>query len=142
MAQDELGWDSFVVGMVSKEFQSLQAEHLAVSSSRMSLRQWMMKFITQLLQITHGQWLYRNEVVHNATSGTRRNAKKQRLQERIDAELQRGLEHLRPEDYHLMLAPLDDISIARGEHHEYWLLAVDTARRIGQYHLHPVAGIG
>ncbi len=141
-AQDELGWDSLVTGMVSKEFRSLQAEHLAVSSSRMSLRQWMTQFITQLLQITHGQWLYRNEVVHNATSGTRRNAKKQRLQERIDAELQRGLEHLRPEDYHLMLAPLGDLSCARGEQHEYWLLAVDTARRIGQMQVHPTTGIG
>ncbi len=142
VAQDELGWDSLLAGMVSKGFHTLQAEHLAVSMSRMSLRQWMTKFITQLLQITHGQWLYRNEVVHNAMSGTRRNAKKQRLQERIEAEFQRGLEHLGPEDYHLMLAPLEDISAASGEQHEYWLLAVEAARRRGQLQQLPTTGIG
>ncbi len=83
-----------------------------------------------------------DKIHHTTATGTRRNAKKQRLQERIEAEFQRSLEHLRPEDYHLMLAPLEDISNATGEHHEYWLLAVEAARRIGQLQPLPTTGIG
>ncbi len=131
LAQEELRWDSLLAGMVSKEFQSLQADQLAVSTSQISLCQWMTKFITQLLQILRGQWLYRNKVVHNATSRTWHYGKKQQLQERIDAEFQCRLEHLQPEDYHLMLAPLEDISTAKGKHCEYWLLEVDRLGGLG-----------
>lgn len=76
-AQDLLGWDCFLSGMISTKVQHIQADHLSTSASRTSLRLWMKQFITQVLQITHGQWVYRNEVVHNATSGTNCIAKKQ-----------------------------------------------------------------
>ncbi len=52
------------------------------------------------------------------------------------------MDHLRPEDYHLMLAPLDNIAASSGERHEYWLLAVETARRIGEMTPFEPTGIG
>ncbi len=36
-AQDKLGWDSFLAGMISSEVQQIQADHLSISGSRMSL---------------------------------------------------------------------------------------------------------
>ncbi len=102
----------------------------------------MRQFITQLLQITHGQWVYQNEVVHNATTRTKHTGKKQQLQERIDAEFVCGLEYLRPEDYHLMLAPLHDIETSSGERHKYWLLAVETTQTIGEMTSFEPTGIG
>ncbi len=128
--------------MISLDVQQIQADYLSISDSWISLRQWMRQFIIQLLQITHGQWVYRNEVVHNANTGTQRTEKKRRLQERIDAEVERGVEHLRPEDDHLMLAPLEDIATSSGERHEYWLLAVETARRLGEMSMLDPTGIG
>ncbi len=39
--QDKIGWDGFTMGMISSEFQHIQADHLTVSPTRLSLEQWM-----------------------------------------------------------------------------------------------------
>mmetsp|Transcript_22250 Transcript_22250/g.44734 ORF Transcript_22250/g.44734 Transcript_22250/m.44734 type:complete len:344 (+) Transcript_22250:4058-5089(+) len=140
--QDDLGWDSFTMGMVTKEFQHLQALHLGASECRMSVKQWMHTFIGHLLQATHTQWNYRNEVVHNATSGNKQNTRKQCLQERINTEMARGLEHLQQEDQYLMSVELGDLNNSLCDRHEYWLLAVETARLCGYMDQFPPAGIG
>ncbi len=142
MDQDMLGWDGLLMGMITKEFRQIQSLHLECCGSRMSVRQWMRKFITHLLQITHGQWAYWNEVVHNATSGANRNAKKRKLQERIDHEISQGLLDLRPEDHYLMSLNLEDLDCTSGEQQEYWLLAVDAARTHGRMERFPTEGIG
>ncbi len=125
--QDELGWDSFLMGMVTKEVQHIQTLYLGISGSRMLVWQWMHKLIVHLLQITHGQWVYWNKVVHNTTSDTKWNAKERKLQKKIDLELNRGLMDLRPEDHHLMIIELEDLGSTSGEQQEYWLLAVEAA---------------
>ncbi len=66
----------------------------------------------------HGQWTYCNQVVHNITSGTSRDAKKWKLQEQIDVELECGLQDLRPEDFHLMSTELDNLASTSGEKQE------------------------
>jgi hypothetical protein len=45
----------------------------------MSLKKWCSGLITRLLEITHGQWLYQNYVVHDPVSGTIATAKKEEL---------------------------------------------------------------
>ena len=45
----------------------------------MSLEKWCSGLITQLLEITHGQWLYQNYVVHDPVSGTIAMVKKEEL---------------------------------------------------------------
>lgn len=37
-AQETLGWDSMVMGMVSLKWQEIKADHLALSGSNISLR--------------------------------------------------------------------------------------------------------
>lgn len=88
--QDIIGWDGFVMGMVSGEFQRIQADHLAINSSRLKISGWVHRFTTHLLQITHCQWIYRNAVVHDAIDGEEAQSKKQLLQEKIDIELGQG----------------------------------------------------
>ena len=68
-SQDRIGWRRFMEGMVSKELVSIQWEYLVLSGSSMTVDRWMSGLITKLLEVTHGQWLYRNIQVHDIVSG-------------------------------------------------------------------------
>ena len=57
-------------GMISKEITGIQKLYPALSSYHLSIERWMTGLITKLLEVTHGQWIYRNEHVHNSISGT------------------------------------------------------------------------
>jgi hypothetical protein len=78
-SQDTIGWQRFLEGMILKEIVALQQQFYTVNSSQMSLVKWSSGLITQLLEITHGQWVYQNFMVHNPVSGTIVTAKKEEL---------------------------------------------------------------
>jgi hypothetical protein len=59
-SQDIIGWDNFLLGMVSMYMQPIQYSHLLVSSLMLNVDDWMSQFIGKLLHLTHGQWMYRN----------------------------------------------------------------------------------
>ena len=69
-SQDVIGWGRFTEGMVSKHLIELQEAYYGITGSRRSADKWIQGVITQLLQITHTQWIYRNVVVHDKTMGT------------------------------------------------------------------------
>ncbi len=61
LSQDKIGgWRRFQEGMITTEITSIQRQYIAVNGSHMSLDKWCTGLITRLLEITHGQWLYRN----------------------------------------------------------------------------------
>jgi hypothetical protein len=60
VSQDMIGQRRFLEGMISTEITNIQRQFIAVNGSRMSLDKWFTGLITWLLEITHGQWLYRN----------------------------------------------------------------------------------
>ena len=61
LSQDKIGgWRRFQDGMITTEITSIQRQYIAINGSRMSLDKWCTGLITRLLEITHGQWLYRN----------------------------------------------------------------------------------
>ena len=46
----------------------------------MSIDGWMTGLITKLLEITHGQWLYHNVMVHDITTDTLITKRKEEIQ--------------------------------------------------------------
>ena len=79
VSQDTIRWRRFLEGMILTEITNIQRLYIAVNGSRMSLDTWCTRLITRLLEITHGQWLYRNYIVHDPLSGTIATAKKEKL---------------------------------------------------------------
>ncbi len=79
LSQDKIGWRWFLEGVISKEITNIQRQYYAVNGSHMSLEKWCSGLITRLLEITHGQWLYWNYVVHDPVSSTIATAKKEEL---------------------------------------------------------------
>ena len=95
----------------------------------MSLDKWSSGLITRLLEITHGQWLYHNFMVHDPVAGTIATGKKEELLLEIEHQWDLGDAGLLDEDKYLVEVNLGDLETTSGECQHYWLLAIKTARK-------------
>ena len=84
--------------------------------------------MVKLLEVTHGQWLYRNVHVHDAISGALATEKKEELRQAIEDEVELGGEGLAEEDLYLLDINLEDLETSNWEDHTYWLLTIRAAR--------------
>ncbi len=128
LSQDKIGWRRFLEGMISAEITAIQQQYMAVNGLRMSLDKWCTGLITRLLEITHGQWLYRNYIVQDPLSGTIATAKKEELLAEIERQRELSDTGLLEEDKYLAEVNLEDMATSSGERQHYWLLAIQTAR--------------
>ena len=71
--------------------------------------QWVTGVITELLETTHGQWLYRCVEVHDRFSGIQATQRKEELQMAIEAQQDMGWEDLTKEDQYLAEVNLEDL---------------------------------
>ncbi len=127
-SQDKIGWDNFVMGMVSKKLLQVQSAHLLQCNSARTARNWISGLITQLLQVTHSQWIYRCVLVHDRSTVTLLLAHKEELQREIEHQLTLGPEGLAEDDRFLLECNFGELVLTNGEHQEYWLLAIWAAR--------------
>jgi hypothetical protein len=129
--QDRIGWGNFMMGMISTKLLCIQDSYLRVRGSAWSSEKWVTGLITQLLQVTHGQWIYRCVLVHDRTTGTLINQHKAEILEEITNQLSLGAELLMEDDKFLLECNLLDIVTTNGEQQEYWLLAIQAAQEAG-----------
>ena len=116
-------------GMISKEMMGIQQQHYAMSGSRLSLERRSSGLITRLLEITHGQWVYQNFIVHDPVLGTIATARKEELLREIERQRELGDAGLLEEDKYLAEVNLEGLEDTSGERQHYWLLAIKTARK-------------
>ncbi len=90
--------------------------------------QWISGLITQHLQVTHTQWIYRCILAHDRSAGTLIPAHKEELLRKIEHQLTLGSESLDEEDQFLLECNFDKLATTTCEHQEYWLLAIQAAR--------------
>ena len=128
-SQDTIGWRRMLEGMISKEFAVLQKEYWDETGATNSLDKWAEGLIVRLLEITHGQWIYRNYVVHDRVSGALATARKEEIQAEIEKQQELGATELLEEDKYLLEVNLGDLETSSGERQEYWLLAIRSARK-------------
>jgi hypothetical protein len=81
-----------MMGMISTKLLCSQDFYLQVRGSAQSSEKWVTGLITQLLQVTHGQWIYRCILVHNRITGTLINQHKAEILEAITKHLSLGEE--------------------------------------------------
>ena len=118
-------------GMISKDLLPIQTEYYATYGMQWRMDRWSTGLITKLLEITHGQWLYRNVVVHDTTAGRLALARKEEILAQIEEQMAKGGDDLLESEQYLMEVNLDGIDESHGTHHEYWLLAIRAARIAG-----------
>jgi hypothetical protein len=95
---------------------------------RFSAEKWGVGLVTKLLEVTHGQWLYRNIQVHDKISGTLVTLQKEELQLEIERQQELGMAGLLDKDCHLAECNLGDLEDSSGAKETYWLLAIRAAR--------------
>lgn len=128
VSQDKIGWRRFMEGMISKECTELQLQWMRYCGSKKLITYWATGLVTRLLEVTHGQWLYRNIVVHDSVSGAKASLRKEEIQMEIEMQQELGEEGLLEEDKYLLEVNLEDLETTNGERQEYWLLAIRAAR--------------
>ncbi len=84
--------------------------------------------ITQLLQVTHTQWIYRCVLVHDRSTGTLILAHKEELLKEIEHQLNLGPDGLDEQDCFLLECNFDNLADSPSENQAYWLLAIIAAR--------------
>ena len=115
-------------GMLSVELIELQKYALVESTSRLTIDKWAKELVIRLLEITHGQWLYRNVMVHDRTAGELASPRKEEIRRALEEQLELGGEGLEDEDKYLLEIHLDDLGTSSGEDQTYWLLSLRAAR--------------
>ncbi len=106
----------------------IQQQYMAVNGLRMSIDKWCTGLITCLLEITHGQCLYRNYIAHDPVSGIVVTARKEELLVEIEHQRELGDSGLLEEDKYLAEVNLEEMATSSEERQHYWLLAIQTAR--------------
>jgi hypothetical protein len=131
-SQDLIGWDEFLHGKVSLEILDVQRLHCATYAGMLNGDDWMKKFISHLIHISHSQWILRNFTLHDTTRGYLR------LQDRKDVLAQ--IEQLAdcdpdkiPEGSKFLLEmDFDSLYDASYEKQSYWVRAMQAARKAGR----------
>ena len=116
-------------GMISKEMVNIQSKFCELVETKMTPSQWAQGLSIRLMEVTHGQWLYRNVHVHDKVTGTLATKRKEELKEAILDQLYIGEEGLAEEDKYLLEINLDDLESTSGIKQHYWLLAIKAARK-------------
>ena len=129
---DTIGWRHFMEGKVPHSLFRLQTAYATGGYETAISTTWGKDFVTQLLHLSHAQWLYRNMSLHDRVSGYLQMHRREqvllditRLAETDPAEV--------PADSRYLLE-IDFTTLAASTLHNqsYWLLAIKAARRAGQ----------
>jgi hypothetical protein len=126
-SQDVIGWDEFIMGRVSSKLLLIQSAYFLECNSSYLAERWISGVITQLLQVTHSQWIYQCILVHDRTTGTLISAHKDELLIEIEHQLLLGSKGLAEEDQFLLECNFDKLTSTTNKHQEYWLLAIKAA---------------
>ena len=117
LSQNRIGWRRSLEGMISKEVAELQRDCDRSQGKNRGVNTWAAKLVTQLMEITYGQWLYRNPQPGGARSSIRVARKRTERKDYMD-EIERcqelGPEALLEEDQCLLQVNLGDMESLSG----------------------------
>jgi hypothetical protein len=128
-SQDKIGRGNFMMGMISSKLIFIQESHLRFCMPYPLAEKGAAVLITQLLQVTHAQWIYWCLLVHDRTSSTLLiNLHKTKFLEEIANQLSMEAENSMEDNKYLLECNLLDLATTNGEQREYWLLAIKATR--------------
>ena len=114
-SHDSIGYRIMLEDMVSKEFYLLQQDYQLTEGAEISMKHWISELIVKLLEITHGQWIYRNLVVYDNITGLLHTHRMDELQIEIEKQQEIGAEGLLKEDPFLAEVNLEDLETSSGK---------------------------
>ena len=128
LEQDEIGWQNFAEGKISKRWRLLQEEYFQEIDSSRSADRWAEGMVSQLLELTHSQWKVRSEHLHERNHQGLLHDQAVALEQSINEEFARGYENLARRDRHLIQRGRDSVISLSGSDKQAWLRSVQIAR--------------
>jgi hypothetical protein len=128
MEQDEIGWQNFVEGKISKSWGNLQWQHYQEQLLVRSGDKWSAGLVTQLLELTHGMWIHRNNILHAVNAQGLPLQQAAELEASIHLEFCKGTEGLARQDHHLIRRGRDDVLSLSASDKQGWLRGIQLAR--------------
>jgi alpha-amylase/alpha-mannosidase (GH57 family) len=131
-AQDRIGWMNTTEGKLSRQWQQLQAEHYKSIDSPRSASKWAAGLVTNLLGITHSQWLHRCAVLHERDTQGLKLKDSQQLAAAIQEQFLLGLDGLQARDCHFITRGQATVNALPADNKQAWLSGIRIARQL--YH--------
>jgi hypothetical protein len=128
LEQDEIGWQNFVEGKISKSWGVLQWNHYQEQLSVRSGDKWSTGLVTQLLELTHGMWKHRNSILHAVDAQGLPLQQAAELEAAIHSEFRKGTEGLARKDQHFIRRGRDDVFSMSVIDKRGWLRGIQLAR--------------
>ena len=119
-------------GMISVEVAKMQCEMEDAGRCKLTVKACSEGLVLKLLEVTHGQWLYRNVHLHDKVSGEKAMRRKESIRAELEYQMSLGENGLAEEDQYLLELNLDDLDHSTGEDQAIWLLSLKAARKARQ----------
>ena len=129
---DVIGWVDLLHGRIPSSLKRFQHSYCAAIGSRMNGADWAKAFVLKLLNISHGQWMYRNFSLHNKSRGHLKLSHQAEVLSEIAILAECRPEDIPPESRFLLeveTTNLDSQALAR---QEYWVAAMKAALKAGR----------
>ncbi len=131
--QDLLGWTEFLHGKVSVKFATIQHIRCMLSPSCWIMRDdWMRVFISQLIQISHSQWIFQNYTLHNKQRGYLRLWECSEVLQEVHKLLDTAPANIPKQSQYLLELDHSTLYNASYERQAYCILAMQAACRAGR----------
>ena len=93
---------------------------------------WARQFVSKVLHITHSQWLFRNESLHDVRDGHLRLQRRRDMLAEISKLAELDISEVPPARRHLLEIDFQELGRASEVSQSHWLHAVRAARKAGQ----------
>ena len=80
--------------------------------------------------MTHGQWLYRNAVIHERMEDGLTRTEQEALLLKMESQFDQGEEGLSQDDTYLLEFDFESLWSKTGRQTKYWLQAIESARAV------------
>ena len=126
--QDEIGWQNFMEGKISARWRDIQEEHYRDIASRRTARRWAQNLVSSLLEMVHGQWKFRCDVVHERDAQGLKVAEGLELNAAITEQYDLGKKGLHHRDHHYFRRTLEEILALPALEKRQWAQTIHLAR--------------
>jgi len=126
-ATDLLQWDCFLEGRISPLWISLMKPVLIESGLRLPPEKWGRQFVELLLQITHKQWIFRNNGVHYRGLDGLTQAEHDKIFDRVEELMFTDPDYLLPKHHHLLSQDFEELAEGSAIDQQYWIVSMESA---------------
>jgi hypothetical protein len=128
LEQDEIGWQNFVEGKISKHCGYLQLLYYHDLHSKQSVDRWTSGLVSHLLELTHGMWVHQNVINHAVDKQGLPINLTVDIEGSIHEEFCKGTDGLTTRNFHFIRCGWDNVMSLSTVDKQGWLRGIQLAQ--------------